>query len=39
MVTVEDTVSALSQGILPFTNLARVNLESIGQLGYRLFTL
>ena len=39
LVTTEDAGGALSQGILPFANLAGVNLKSIGQLGYRPFTL
>jgi len=38
-VTSENVRSALSQGILPFVNLARMDLKSIGQFGYRLFSL
>ncbi len=38
-VTTENVGSALSQGILLFANLAGVNLKSIGQFGYRFFTL
>jgi len=38
LVTTEDTSGALSQSILPFTYLAGMNLESIGQFGYCFFT-
>ena len=37
-VTAKDTGSALSQELLSFANLARVNLKPTGQFGYRLFT-
>ena len=39
MVTAKDAGGTLSQGILPFANLTGVNLKTIGQFGYRLFTL
>ena len=38
-VIAENAGSAFSQGILPFANLTGVNLKSISQFGYRLFTL
>jgi hypothetical protein len=39
LVTTEDAGGALGQGLLSFTNLAGVNLKSIGQFGYCFFTL
>ena len=36
--TAENAGSALGEGVLPLANLAGVNLKSIGQFGYRLFT-
>jgi hypothetical protein len=38
LVTAEDAGGTLSQRILPFANLAGVNLKSIGQFGYCFLT-